>query len=81
MERAKRDKAAAERDLANARREVEVCTDRRAELIKQWQSINARKLVFDENEFICPTCKRRFEIEEIESRQQEITEIDLSTIQ
>ncbi len=74
LERAKRDKAAAERDLANARREVEVCTDRRAELIKQWQSINARKLVFDENEFICPTCKRRFEIEEIESRQQEITE-------
>ena len=58
LERAKRDKAAAERDLANARREVEVCTDRRAELIKQWQSINARKLVFDENE----------------SRQQEITE-------
>lgn len=74
MERAKREKASAERDLANARREVEVCTDRRAELIKQWQSINARKLVFDENEFICPTCKRRFEIEEIESRQQEITE-------
>nr|DAH15481.1 MAG TPA: chromosome partition protein [Caudoviricetes sp.] len=74
LERAKRDKASAERDLANARREIEVCTDRRAELIKQWQSINARKLVFDENEFICPTCKRRFEIEEIESRQQEITE-------
>lgn len=74
LERAKREKASAERDLANARREVEVCTDRRAALIKQWQSINARKLVFDENEFICPTCKRRFEIEEIESRQQEITE-------
>lgn len=74
LERAKRDKASAERDLASARAELDACTKRRAELIEQWQSINGRRLVFDENEFICPTCKRRFEIEEIESRQQEITE-------
>ena len=74
LELAKRDKAAAERDLANARRELETLTKRREELLEQWRSINGRRLVFDESEFICPTCKRRFEIEEIESRQQEITE-------
>ncbi len=74
LERAKRDKVAAERDRDNACRELEACTKRREELIEQWRSINGRRLVFDENEFICPTCKRRFEIEEIESRQQEITE-------
>ena len=74
MEQAKRDKAAAERDRDNACRELEACTKRREELIEQWRSINGRRLVFDESEFICPTCKRRFEIEEIESRQQEITE-------
>lgn len=74
LNRAKRDLAAAKRDLASARAELDACTKRRAELIEQWQSINGRRLVFDENEFICPTCKRRFEIEEIESRQQEITE-------
>ncbi len=74
LEQAKRDKAAAERDRDNACRELEACTKRREELIEQWRSINGRRLVFDESEFICPTCKRRFEIEEIESRQQEITE-------
>ena len=74
LERAKRDKAAAERDRDNARRELETLTKRREELLEQWRSINGRRLVFDESEFICPTCKRRFEIEEIESRQQEITE-------
>lgn len=74
LDRAKSDKAAAERDRDNARRELETLTKRREELLEQWRSINARRLVFDENEFICPTCKRRFEIEEIESRQQEITE-------
>lgn len=74
LERAKRDRAATERDRDNARRELEACAKRREELIEQWRSINGRRLVFDENEFICPTCKRRFEIEEIESRQQEITE-------
>ena len=74
LERAKRDKAAAERDRDNARRELETLAKRREELLEQWRSINGRRLVFDESEFICPTCKRRFEIEEIESRQQEITE-------
>lgn len=74
LERAKRDKAASERDRENARRELETLNKRREELLEQWRSINGRRLVFDESEFICPTCKRRFEIEEIESRQQEITE-------
>lgn len=74
LERAKRDKASAERDRDNARRELGTLTKRREELLEQWRSINGRRLVFDESEFICPTCKRRFEIEEIESRQQEITE-------
>lgn len=73
-DRAKRSKAAVERDLTSARAELTTRTERRAELLEQWRTINARRLVFDENEFICPTCKRRFEIEEIESRQQEITE-------
>lgn len=43
-------------------------------LISEWNSINAEQLTFNEDEFICPTCKRRFEVHEIESRQQEISE-------
>lgn len=74
LDRAKREKASAEYDLDNGRRALEAFTKQREKLLEEWQSIHARRLDFDENEFICPTCKRRFEIEEIESRQQEITE-------
>lgn len=71
---AKQKKAAAERSLSLAREDFDMCSERRETLLREWRAINARTLTFDENEFICPTCKRRFEIEEIESRQQEITE-------
>ena len=48
--------------------------DERNRLLAEWESINEEKLTFNEEEFICPTCKRRFEVNEIESRQQEISE-------
>lgn len=52
---------------------VKLAQDRKY-LISEWNSINAEQLTFNEDEFICPTCKRRFEVHEIESRQQEISE-------
>lgn len=49
-------------------------TDARNRLVAEWRSINAEQLTFNEDEFICPTCKRRFDVDEIESRQQEISD-------
>ena len=41
--------------------------------IAQWREINARQLSFDENAFVCPTCHRPLEIEDIEKKQEEMT--------
>jgi len=43
-------------------------------LTADWQKINAEKLVFNEDEFICPTCKRPLEVSDIESKQNEMAE-------
>lgn len=48
-------------------------TKKREGLIAEWREINARTLSFDEKQFICPTCGRRYEIDEIESKQEELT--------
>lgn len=44
----------------------------RDKLIAQWREINARQISFNENDFICPTCGRRYEIDEIESKQDDL---------
>ena len=53
---------------------IEGCDKTREELLKEWESINAETLSFNEADFICPTCNRRFEIYEIEAKQNEIIE-------
>ena len=44
----------------------------RDKLIAQWREINARTLTFADDAFICPTCKRPLEIDEIEEKQEEM---------
>ena len=44
------------------------------QLTEEWKAINAEKLSFNENEFVCPTCQRPLEITDIESKQAEMTE-------
>lgn len=53
---------------------VEECAAYREALIAEWKRINASALTFDEQDFVCPTCKRPFDIDDIERRQQEMTE-------
>lgn len=53
---------------------IEGCDKTREELLKEWEAINTETLSFNEADFICPTCNRRFEIYEIEAKQNEITE-------
>lgn len=44
------------------------------DLKKEWYKVDAETLEFNENEFICPTCKRQFEAADIETKKQEMTE-------
>ena len=60
--------------IARYKEIIENCNQRRNELIANWKSINAESLVFDDNEFICPTCKRPFDEGEIAIRKAEMIE-------
>lgn len=55
-----------------ASREIKDLAEQRNQLLAQWHEINDRKLVFDDKDFICPTCKRPLEVDDIESRQAEM---------
>lgn len=56
------------------KRTIEECTSHREKLIAEWKSINASAITFNENDFVCPTCKRPLDIDDIEKKQQEMTE-------
>lgn len=43
-------------------------------LRQEWHSINAEKLAFSENDFICPTCKRPLDVSDIQQKQQDMIE-------
>ena len=60
--------------IARYKEIIENCNQRRNELIANWKSINAESLVFDDNEFICPTCKRPFDEGEIAIRKAKMIE-------
>lgn len=45
-----------------------------ADLKEQWYKVDGETLELNENEFICPTCKRPFEVADIEAKKQEMTE-------
>ena len=69
---------ARKRELSNlikAKEEmIALCKDKREKLINEWKEINAQKISFSEDEFVCPTCHRHFEVEEIQAKQTELTE-------
>lgn len=60
--------------LARDKKTLESWTEYRNKLIAGWKEINARTLQFNEDDFRCPTCHRPFEPDEIEAKQQEMTQ-------
>ena len=53
--------------LANKRKE-------RERLIADWKEIKSRTLQFSEDSFVCPTCGRPLDIDQIEEKQAKMTE-------
>lgn len=45
--------------------------NRKQELYKKWDEVSNKKVEVDPNEFICPTCKRKYETDKIEEMKQE----------
>lgn len=44
-----------------------------SELRSEWKKINAEQISFSEGDFICPTCKRPLDVDDIEKKQSEMT--------
>jgi len=77
-----------ERELWQLNSELEKLIDRKSfyekqipqlesktdELRNKWFNLNSEILEIDENEFICPTCKRPFEVEDVEIKKHEMME-------
>lgn len=42
------------------------------ELRAKWMEINSKQIVFNDSDFVCPTCKRPFDVADIESKKAEM---------
>lgn len=45
--------------------------NRKQELYKKWDEVSNKRLTYDPNSFICPTCKREYETEKIEEMEKQ----------
>lgn len=69
---AERDRLCEERD--EQQKVIEGCQQTREKLVAEWKEIKAKKLVFDPDAFICPTCKRELDADDVERKRDELTE-------
>lgn len=60
-------------EMQGYQRDLEALKSKRETLIAEWREIKARTLKFKDDEFICPTCKRPLDIDDIERKQNEMT--------
>ena len=61
-------------EMTRYQSDLNAMQEKRNALIAEWREINARTLQFKEDEFVCPTCKRPLDIDDIERKQAEMTE-------
>lgn len=63
-----------EKRLSVIKTSIKDFTEEMTKLRNQFGEVNKKVLEINENEFICPTCKREFETEDIEVKKQEMIE-------
>lgn len=60
--------------IEELKKTLEKCKSVREGLIAEWKSINSETIKFNEDDFVCPTCKRPLDIDDVERKQQELVE-------
>lgn len=73
--------ASCERDINTNKKEIERCDERRNSLLEEWKKLNAQQksikaeqLQIDETQFVCPTCHRPLDVEDIEAKEVQMRE-------
>lgn len=64
----------AKRSTDDLKRQINAAQEHLSELRKRWMEINASEPTFSDDAFICPTCRRPLEVEDIETKKAEMTE-------
>ena len=49
------------------------CRKQREDFIAEWREIKKRTITFDADDFVCPTCKRPLDPEDMQAKQEELT--------
>lgn len=62
-----------QRTMADLQIEYDKIGEALDNLRADYRTISARVISFSEDQFVCPTCKRQLEIEDIEAKQAELT--------
>lgn len=60
--------------IENDEENLKKCQELREKLLKEWHEVNDQKIKFNDEDFICPTCKRPLDVDDIEAKQKEMTE-------
>lgn len=63
-----------EERLVSIKFKKDLVKDQMDSLRNNWHEEKLRALEFDENEFVCPTCKREFEADDIEAKKKSLIE-------
>lgn len=63
-----------ENDIKSQETEIVTLENKMDELRNKWSSVNDEVLTFNNEDFVCPTCRRPFEANDIESKKQEMIE-------
>ncbi|MCC8155346.1 MAG: AAA family ATPase [Tannerellaceae bacterium] len=58
--------------ITDCKNKIDTLSQQRSCLLTQYNHIKAEELQFSDTDFICPTCKRSFDINDIENRQEEM---------
>lgn len=58
--------------IAGYRKELDDYKQKREVLIAEWREIKAKEISFKEGEFVCPTCGRPLDIDDIERKKNEM---------
>ncbi len=62
------------RDISSKESMVTSLKESMNDLRVKYTNAKSAELIFDENMFVCPTCKREFEASDVESKKQELIE-------
>lgn len=61
-------------NITNDEENLKKCQEVREKLLKEWHEVNNQKITFNDADFICPTCKRPLDVDDIEAKQKEMTD-------